>query len=203
MNLVPPAVRAWYGTPHGKRMFRYTMVSVVAVPVGLAFDVLALDLFGWSPAWSGIFGAAFGAIPSYYLNRSWAWGKTGKSHVWKEIVPFWVIAFISTLFAGWTQNLAGNYVGHPARIALKRTGGAIRRVLVPSSGHAIVGLERQVIILGAYLTGFAILWVVKYVIYNKVLFVVQHHHDGDLVEPLVSPMAVGVVPPDELDEELR
>jgi putative flippase GtrA len=137
-------------------MFRYTMVSVVAVPVGLIFDILALDVLKWSPGWSGIFGAGFGAVPSYYLNRSWAWGKTGRSHVWKEIVPFWAIALVSTLFAGWTQRTAGNWV--------KR--------------HDIIGLERQVIILGAYLFGFGVLWIVKYVIFNTVLFKVQHAHDG-------------------------
>jgi putative flippase GtrA len=150
--LVPQFAVDWYNTPHGKRMFRYTMVSVVAVPVGLLFDILALDLLRWSPGWSGVFGAAFGAIPSYYLNRTWAWGKTGRSHLLKEIVPFWVIAVIGVIFAGWTQNLAGDYVAH----------------------HHITGLVRQVLILGAYLGGFAILWGVKYVIFNKLLFVVKH-----------------------------
>jgi putative flippase GtrA len=155
----------WYDKPHGKRMFRYTMVSVVAVPVGLIFDVVALTVFHWSAGWSGIFGAGFGAVPSYYLNRSWAWGKSGRSHLWKEIVPFWIIAFISVLFAGWTQSLAEHYVKH----------------------HDIAGLGRLVIILGAYLGGFALLWAVKYVIFNKVLFAVEHHHHDDPDQPDVEP----------------
>lgn len=154
MPIVPSAVQRWYGSPHGKRMVRYTMVSVVAVPVGLAFDILALDLFHWSPGWSGLFGAAVGAIPSYYLNRAWAWGKSGRSHLWKEIVPFWVIAFLSTLFAAWTQSEAGRHVNK----------------------HHLSG---QLVILGAYLGGFAVLWLVKYVIYNKVLFAAQHHEHPD------------------------
>jgi len=153
VKLAPQVAQDWYATPHGKKMVRYTAVSVVAVPVGLAFDVLALDGFGWSPGWSGVFGAAFGAIPSYYLNRSWAWGKTGKSHLWREIVPFWVIAVIGVIFAGWTQNLAGHYVKH----------------------HDITGLVRQVVILGAYLAGFGVLWLAKFVIFNKFLFTVDHH----------------------------
>jgi putative flippase GtrA len=166
VKLVPQAVVDWYDTPHGKRMFRYTMVSAVAVPVGLVFDLLALTVFHWSAAWSGIFGAGFGAIPSYYLNRNWAWGKSGKSHLWKEIVPFWVIAFIGVLFAAWVQNLADHYARH----------------------HGITGPVRVVVILGAYLGGFTWLWAVKYVIFNKVLFAVKHPHpDDDPDRPDVEP----------------
>ena len=160
MRVIPGMVQDWYATPHGRRMFRYTMVSVVAVPVGLTFDIVALDLFHWSPGWSGLFGAAIGAVPSYYLNRAWAWGKSGRSHLWKEIVPFWVIALLSTLFAAWTQSETGHHVNK----------------------HHLFG---QLAILAAYLGGFAVLWAVKYVIYNKVLFVVQHHeHPGEPVEAI-------------------
>jgi putative flippase GtrA len=162
VKLAPQPVLDWYATPHGTRLVRYTLVSVVAVPIGLIFDIIALDLFHWSPGWSGIFGAAWGAVPSYYLNRTWAWGKSGRSHLWKEIVPFWVIAFIGVLFAGWTQGLAGHDVKH----------------------HDITGLLRQIIILGAYLAGFGVLWLVKYVIFNKVLFAGGRHPGAD-AEPIL------------------
>jgi putative flippase GtrA len=139
-------------------MFRYTMVSVVAVPVGLFFDFVVLHFFHWSPWWSGLFGAGMGAIPSYYLNRAWAWGKTGRSHLWKEIVPFWVIALLSTIFAAWTQSEAGHHVDK----------------------HKLSG---QVVILGAYLAGFGVLWVVKYVIFNELLFKVAHVPHDEPAEP--------------------
>ena len=32
-------------------------------------------------------------MPAYYLNRAWVWGKRGKSHLTKEVVPFWAFAF--------------------------------------------------------------------------------------------------------------
>jgi putative flippase GtrA len=144
----------WYGTPQGRRMVRYTLVSAVAVPVGSVFYLVALQLFGWSPGWSGVFGASAGAVPSYYLNRSWAWGKTGKSHLWKEVLPFWVLALIGVLFSGWTQSLASHFVKH----------------------HGIHDLSRVVILYAAYIGGFGVLWIGKYFIFNKVLFVVGHHH---------------------------
>jgi putative flippase GtrA len=158
--LVPTAVRNWYDTPHGRRLVRYTMVSVVAVPVGVVFLEVALHLFQWTPGWSALFGSGVGAIPSYYLNRAWAWGKSGRSHFWKEIVPFWVIALLSTLFASWTVSETGHHVNK----------------------HHVTG---QILILAAYLGGFAILWLVKYVIYHKVLFI---DHRPDQGEELDAPL---------------
>jgi putative flippase GtrA len=162
VKLVPQAVLDWYNTPHGRRLSRYTMVSVVAVPVGVGFLEVGLHLFHWSPGWSALFGSAVGATPSYYLNRAWVWGKAGKSHLWKEIVPFWAMALLSTLFASWTVSETGRHVDK----------------------HRLIG---QILILGAYLGGFAILWLVKYLIYNKVLFVVQHHPHDDPDRPDVEP----------------
>jgi putative flippase GtrA len=133
------------------------MVSVVAVPVGVVFLEVALHLFHWTPGWSALFGSAVGAIPSYYLNRAWAWGKSGRSHLWKEIVPFWVIAFLSTLFASWTVSETGHHVNK----------------------HHATG---QILILAAYLGGFAILWLAKYVIYHKVLFVDHHPAEAEAAD---------------------
>ena len=31
-------------------------------------------------------------FPSYWLNRNWVWGKRGRSHSVKEIVPFWIMS---------------------------------------------------------------------------------------------------------------
>ena len=31
-------------------------------------------------------------IPAYNLNRRWTWGKSGRSHLMKEVVPFWAMS---------------------------------------------------------------------------------------------------------------
>ena len=41
-----------------------------------------------------MFANVVATIPSYFLNRMWVWGKGGRSHVMKEIVPFWVMSAI-------------------------------------------------------------------------------------------------------------
>ncbi|HEX2117654.1 MAG TPA: hypothetical protein VHF91_00595, partial [Acidimicrobiales bacterium] len=40
----------------------------------------------------------------YYLNRKWAWGKKGKSHLMKEIVPFWSLALLGLIFSTWAAK---------------------------------------------------------------------------------------------------
>ena len=67
---------------------RYVMVSVVNVLVG---GGLLVTLQHWlRPTFANIAGVAISAVPAYYMNRAWVWGKRGKSHWKKEVLPFWV-----------------------------------------------------------------------------------------------------------------
>ena len=50
--------------------------------------------------WATLSGNLVAVIPSYYWNRAWAWGKRGRSHFRREIVPYWSMAFLGhRLFA--------------------------------------------------------------------------------------------------------
>ena len=80
-------------------MVRYTLVSVISVLVSLVVLFIALYFFHWSARTSNIVAVAVSAIPSYVLNRAWAWGKTGKSHLLKEVVPFWAMAFLGLVIS--------------------------------------------------------------------------------------------------------
>jgi len=154
-TLIPRPLRTWYATEHGRKMVRYAMVSVVAVPVGEAGILVGHSALGMSPGWAGLFGNACGAVPSYYLNRSWVWGKSGRSHLMKEIVPFWAITVIGVAFAAWVVGLAGTYASH----------------------HHWHGASESALLLVANLAAFAVLWVGKYILFNTVLFK-PTHHDG-------------------------
>jgi putative flippase GtrA len=86
----------------------YALVSVVAVVTGQAVLWTCSGLLGWDPVPSNVTSVAIGSIPSYVLNRSWVWGKKGKSHLWKEIVPFWGMALLglllSTVAVAWASS---------------------------------------------------------------------------------------------------
>ena len=71
----------WLHTHEGRKIFRYTMVSVISTAVS---TLVILMVYGalhlWSEVPSTIFGNAVATVPSYWLNRKWAWGKGGRSH---------------------------------------------------------------------------------------------------------------------------
>jgi putative flippase GtrA len=87
-------------------------------------------------------------VPAYYLNRRWTWGKRGKSHLWKEVMPFWIIALVGLI-------LSTLIVGIAAKNA--------DRV---SSSHDV----KILIVHLANLFSYALIWVARYSILNRFLF---------------------------------
>ena len=155
MSISLSSLRDRARTPTGKKLVRYTMVSVFNVVLGQILLAIAFGLLEWSAAWANVFAVGVTAIPAYYLNRAWAWGKRGRSHFMKEVLPFWAMAFLglalSTYFVDVAEGHALNY----------------------SDSRAV----QTLIINGAALLAFGLLWVAKFVVLNKLMFV---HHEEDL-----------------------
>jgi putative flippase GtrA len=131
------------------------MASVVAVICSTVLFVLFDGAIGFSAVVSSTLATAIAAIPSYELNRKWAWGKSGRSHLLREVIPFWTLAFIGWAFSTFSVRLMEDYA--------------------KSHGFSHV-LETFTVTL-VYIGAFGVLWVGKFIIFNKFLFV-HHHHDG-------------------------
>lgn len=132
-------------SPQGVKAIRYTLTSVISVAVSQAILAFCFSALHWTARSSNITAVSISAIPSYVLNRRWAWGKRGKSHLWKEVVPFWVLAFLGLAFSTWSADWAETQWDRNA---------------------LAVNL--------AALAAFGVLWVAKFVIFNEVLFK-HHH----------------------------
>ena len=137
---------AWLHTREGRKIFRYTMSSVITTGVslfvlGMVFGVLRL----WTEVPSTIFANVVAAVPSYFLNRKWAWGKGGRSHLLKEVLPFWVMSAASISFSMVGATVA-RYLGHRWTL-----------------GH----LEQTGLVLLANVLSFAIFWVLKLMVFNR------------------------------------
>jgi putative flippase GtrA len=151
-------VRLWNrrSTPEGKKLIRYTAVS--AISASTSFVVLFV-VFGtlrlWTEVPSTLFSNIVAGIPSYFLNRQWVWGKSGRSHLWREVVPFWVMSIIGILLALLTASLARNY----------------------ALTHHLQHLTRTILVLGANVSAFGVLWVLKFLILNRLF----------LQDPIVDP----------------
>ena len=147
VDLTPRSLLERSRTPGGKKMVRYSLVSVVSVIVSQIVLFLAQSFY--SARTSNIIAVCISAVPSYYLNRKWAWGKHGKSHLMKEIVPFWSLALLGLVLSTWAADYAESNAHH-----------------LTSSDLGV-----RLIVNLAALAAFGVLWVGKFFIFNKVLFV--------------------------------
>jgi putative flippase GtrA len=139
-----------YHTPSGKKMFRYTMVSVISTAVSASVLAIVYGALGlWTEVPSTVFANVVATVPSYYLNRNWAWGKNGRSHMVREVLPFWV------------ASLAG--------IALSILAASEARHL--GDVHHLHHFGRTVIVLGANFGAFGTLWVLKFLVFNRLFHV--------------------------------
>ena len=101
----------WLHTHEGRKIFRYSMVSVISTAVSLIVIVIVYGVYHlWSEIPSTVFGNVVAIFPSYWLNRKWAWGKHGRSHFMKEVVPFWIMAAFGIAF-----SIVGAVAGPPCR----------------------------------------------------------------------------------------
>jgi putative flippase GtrA len=141
--------------PEGRKLFRYSCASVVAVICSVVLLVIFNGLIGLSAWVSSTLATAIAAIPNYEMNRKWAWGKTGRSHLWKEVVPFWALAFLGWAVSTFSVHLMENY----------------------AHSHHFSHLMSTATVTIVYVGAFGVLWVAKFIIFNKVLFV---HHLEDL-----------------------
>jgi putative flippase GtrA len=133
-------------SPQGLKLIRYTLVSVISALTSLIILTIVYGVLRlWNEVYSTLFANVLAGIPSYLLNRQWVWGKSGRSHIWREIVPFWVMSIVGILFALLVAGLAQHY----ARV------------------HDLAHLERTVLVVGANIFAFGVLWLLKFFLFNR------------------------------------
>lgn len=146
MALSIGALRERARTPGGQKAVRYMLVSVVSVVVSqVTLFSLQVGLH-WTAKSANIMACGIAGIPSYYLNRTWAWGKRGRSHFLKELLPFWTLAFLGLVMSTFSADYAET---HARNFTDSRIGQAL-----------IVNVT--------VILTFGILWVVKFLFFNKV-----------------------------------
>jgi putative flippase GtrA len=167
---------AWSKTHEGKKLIRFTSVSLIATTTSQLGILLFYGVFHiWGVVGSTIAANLVATVPSYYLNRSWTWGKKGRSHVLKEIVPFWTMSVL---------GIAVSYFG--ARLAK-------HIVNAYNFPHAV---DTLIVMLANFLS-FGIFWVLKLMLFNRIFHVseleeVEEHleheeelaaHGGEEISP--------------------
>jgi putative flippase GtrA len=153
--------------PGGQKLWRYSVASLVAVIVSEICLILFNGVVGLSAAVASSFATSIAAIPNYYMNRKWAWGKHGRSHLLKEVVPFWALAFAGWALSTYSVYLMEHYAKHH------------------QFSHALTTALVAIV----YIAAFGILWIGKFIIFNKLMFVHRHHQTPD--EPQAVTLSSG------------
>jgi putative flippase GtrA len=140
-------LRGWATSRDGRKILRFVMTSVVST---LFSESVILVVYGFSlthsPMWATAIGNIAAMPPAYYLTRQWAWGKSGSSRWRSEVLPFVAL------------NLAG--------LSVSLVGATYCRHFVYS--HHLTHLVNTVLVAGVNLVSFAVFWVLKIILFNRI-----------------------------------
>ncbi len=163
-------IRQMVAHPSSVKLIKYASVSLVSTIVSQITLLLVFGVYHvMSEVPANIVANVLATVPSYVLNRRWVWGKGGRSHFWREVVPFWVLSFVGLAFSSLAVWLAGDF----------------------ARNHGLSHATTSLLVNAANLLSFGILWVVKFVIYNKLFHIdpiefeehhadkIDHEHDHD------------------------
>lgn len=141
-------LRAWLTTPTGRKAIRYLCVSAMNFVISesvLGVSYLVLHLPDTAAAALAV---TVSTIPAYFLNRMWVWGRTGRSHLVKEVIPFWALACAYLVLS----------------VGAADAGGALARSLTGSRS------AQTLILMASIVVAAAVLWAVRYLVLDAYIF---------------------------------
>ena len=130
------------------RLVRYATVSAISTAVSLTVLGALVGTGAMAAGWANVVATAVGTGPSFELNRRWVWGKTGRRSMAAEVVPFCALSFAGLVLSTAAVSAAAASATHAGWGTATRT--------------AVVEL--------ANVAAFGSLWIVQYVVLDRVLF---------------------------------
>jgi putative flippase GtrA len=133
----------------GVKFLKYAAGSGISAVISqIAFVASFGPLHLFNARGSSIFATFVGMVPSYFLNRHWAWKKRSRSSISREVIPYIAMAVIGLVFSTWSVDFADS---HSQFLG---------------SAHVL----RVLFVSGTYFASFAVLWFAKYAFLNRFLF---------------------------------
>jgi putative flippase GtrA len=129
-----------------QRVTRCLTVSVGTTLLSAAI-LVALSLGAGLPAGtSNVIAVCCGIVPSYLANRSWVWRQPGRGSMLREVAPFWLLSLaglaLSTIAVAEVASLTASWTT------------AARSIALPFANLSVFGA----------------LWIVQFVVLDRVLF---------------------------------
>jgi len=128
-----------------RRLLRYGFGSVVAVTCSQATFIIVYGPLHASTTISSSLAWLAGAIPNYWLNRAWTWGRRGRASVTKELLPY-----------------AGIVIG-----TLVLAIAATSAVAAALDGTAVSSAVATLLVSGTYFLVYALMFGFRFVLLNR------------------------------------
>jgi len=129
-----------------RRVLCCLSVSVGTTVLSAVILVILAVGAGVSAGTANIVAVCCGILPSYLANRRWTWGRSGKGSLAREVVPFWALSIAGLLVSTVTVAAAG--------------------ALTATWSPGLRSLVLPVVQAGT----FAVLWVVQFIVLDRVIF---------------------------------
>jgi putative flippase GtrA len=94
------------------KLLRYFTGSVVATVCSEVVFVVLYGLLDLGTTWSSVLSWLAGAIPNFWLNRNWAWQRTGRPSLRREVLPYAAIIVTTLVLATVLTHLAEVWLRH-------------------------------------------------------------------------------------------
>src|SRR4051812_39349300 len=163
------------------------MCSVVGVVGTQIFLFVFLHILDWKPVLSNFIAVTLMSVPVFLLNKYWVWGKRGKAHMRREVLPFWLFTVAGWILSSLAVYLVVRFTKNPDVESLK-----------DGNKYAVQA---------ANIAGFGVLWVLKYMFLDKIMFGGEHHtpydEDMELEAAGLSPEEIAAVEEAEVTRRPR
>jgi putative flippase GtrA len=127
------------------KVLRYAGGSVVATGCSELTLVVLYGVLHVSPVWSTCLAWVAGAVPNYWLNRSWTWRRKGRPSLVHEVVPYVVIVLVTLLMA---------------TLATRAVDAALK-------GDGTSSTLRVALVAGSFLAVYAAMFVVRFFLFDR------------------------------------
>jgi len=141
----------FYRRPLIQKLWKAASVSVFTTALSLSILALLVAALHVEAVTANVIATICGIGPSYYLNRRWVW-RHPESRFARHVMPFWAMSLLGLLASSISVHVADR--------------------LASRLPHDI----RTLAILAANVTAFGTLWLIQFVINDRLLF--RHSHKG-------------------------
>ena len=105
------------------KLLRYSGASVVGIVLTQSLLVLLVGVENLDAELSNLVAVMLTSVPVFYLNKRWVWGKAGPAQMRREVLPFWGFTLLGLVVSTVLVTVVDNYTDRTWPVLLANIGG--------------------------------------------------------------------------------